>query len=462
MEPSQEIPEKSHVLAIIFPLQGHINPAIQLCKRLVAEKIRVTLLTTASTSRTIQREGFSSDCMAIEIIPDINVVGEDNSDMFEVFFRDYKSSITHGVPQIIQKYDNTGIPVKAILYDSASPWIVDVAHANGVKGAVFFTQNCSVSSIFYHLHSGSLELPSDKGCGEILLPGLTAMKLKDLPSVAYDMNSYKAIRRHLIDQFETCGKAEWRLFNTFDKLEHEVLKWMARLYPILAIGPSIPSMYIDKRLQNNYEYGLNLSAPKAESCLRWLNNKQDHSVIYVSFGSLANLDQKQMEELAWGLTDSGCDFIWVVRDPEFTKLPQGFTSSPSKKGLIVKWCNQLEVLSHRAVGCFLTHCGWNSTLEALSLGVPMVAMPQWTDQTTNAKLVMDVWQTGVRAEIGEDGIVKKEEIVACVKEVMEGDKGKETRRNALKWKDLARDAISKGGSSDKNIMKFVMELVNSN
>lgn len=458
MEPPQETPEKSHILDIIFPLQGHINPAIQLCKRLVAEQIRVTLLTTASTSRTIQREGFSSDCMAIEIVPDINVAGDDNSDIFEVFFRDYKATITHGVPQIIQKYDNTGFPVKAILYDSVSPWIVDVAHANGVKGAVFSPQNCAVSSIFYHLHSGSLELPSD----EILLPGLPAMKLKDLPSLAYDMNSYKAIRRHLIDQFETCGKAEWRLFNTFDELEHEVLKWMASLYPILAIGPSIPSMYIDKRLQNNYEYGLNLSAPKAESCLQWLNNKQDQSVIYVSFGSLANLDQKQMEELAWGLTDSGFRFIWVVRDPEFTKLPQDFTSRPSKNGLIVKWCNQLEVLSHRAVGCFVTHCGWNSTLEALSLGVPMVAMPQWTDQTTNAKLVVDVWQTGVGVKVGEDGVVKKEEIVACVKEVMEGDKGNETRRNALKWKGLARDAISEGGSSDKNIMKFVMELENSN
>ncbi|CAI0459492.1 unnamed protein product [Linum tenue] len=111
-------------------------------------------------------------------------------------------------------------------------------------------------------------------------------------------------------------------------------------------------------------------------------------------------------------------------------------------------CPQLEVLDHHAVGCFVTHCGWNSTLEALSLGVPMVAMPQWTDQGTNAKYIEDVWKIGVR------GVVEK-----CLREVMEGKKGEEMKSNAKKWKRVMEEAVSEGGSSNKNINEFVDSLI---
>jgi pathogen-inducible salicylic acid glucosyltransferase len=95
----------------------------------------------------------------------------------------------------------------------------------------------------------------------------------------------------------------------------------------------------------------------------------------------------------------------------------------SKKSLLVTWSPQLEVLAHKSVGCFMTHCGWNSTLEALSLGVPLVAMPQWTDQPTNAKCIADVWHVGVRLKANEKGIVTKEKVEGCIREVMEGERG---------------------------------------
>ncbi|KAF7832932.1 UDP-glucosyltransferase [Senna tora] len=110
-----------------------------------------------------------------------------------------------------------------------------------------------------------------------------------------------------------------------------------------------------------------------EACMKWLNEKPKRSVVYVSFGSLANLSENQMEEMAWGLRESQCFLLWVVRESEESKLPKDFTKmTSSEKGIIVTWCPQLQVLSHEAVGCFVTHCGWNSTLEALCLGVPMV------------------------------------------------------------------------------------------
>lgn len=148
-----------------------------------------------------------------------------------------------------------------------------------------------------------------------------------------------------------------------------------------------------------------------------------------------------------------------VRDPEVAKVPIKFVEATMEKGLIVPWCLQLEVLSHESIGCFVTHSGWNSTLEALTIGVPMVAMPQWTDQTVNAKFVMDVWKTGIRAFPDPTGIVRRMTIANCILKIMDDNVGgKEIRKNAAKWGALARQAVDQGGSSDRNVDEFLTQL----
>ncbi|XXG44864.1 hypothetical protein AAC387_Pa02g0103 [Persea americana] len=156
----------------------------------------------------------------------------------------------------------------------------------------------------------------------------------------------------------------------------------------------------------------------------------------------------------------GCNyyFLWVVRASEEDKLPNKFKEETQDKGLIVKWCPQLEVLAHHAIRCFVTHCGWNSTLEALRLGVPLVGVPQWTDQPTNAKYVEGVWRVGLRPRVDEKGIVGRIEKEHCIREVMEGERGRDIKRNACKWKELTKEALSPGGSSYNNIEEFVTEI----
>ncbi|KAL1547993.1 mogroside IE synthase-like [Salvia divinorum] len=193
-----------------------------------------------------------------------------------------------------------------------------------------------------------------------------------------------------------------------------------------------------------------------DTCVEWLGQRAPRSVIYVSLGSMAELGVEQMGELAEGLRLCGYYFMWVVRPTEESKLPDGFSS---EKGLLVGWCPQLEVLADEAVGCFITHCGWNSVLEALSLGVPMVGMPQWSDQTTNSKLVADVWGMGIRARPDRRGVVGGDEIVRCVKHVMEDEGGDEMRRSAERWKRLAREAVDTGGTSYQNTEEFVASIV---
>ena len=132
-----------------------------------------------------------------------------------------------------------------------------------------------------------------------------------------------------------------------------------------------------------------------------------------------------------------------------------------EQGMIVEWCPQERVLAHPAVGCFLSHCGWNSTVEALSSGVPIVCLPQWGDQVTNALYLVDVFKTGVRLGRGEadEKIVSREVVAEKLLEAVVGEKAVELRENARRWKKEAEATVAHGGSSDRNFGEFVDKLV---
>ncbi|KAK2977645.1 hypothetical protein RJ640_012482 [Escallonia rubra] len=362
---------KAHALVLPFPVQGHINPMLQFSKRLASKGLKVTLV---ATTNSVQAPDNSID---IEYIPD----GSDQTDQKkDAGLERFKSVASRVLPDFIEKLNGYGsCPVKLVVYDSILPWALDIAHELGLCGASFFTQSCAVSAIYYHITHGSLEIGSLEG-DNVLLPSMLLIGVKDLPSFISDMDAYPALLRLVLDRFSNFEKADWLLFNSFDKLECEVVNWMASQWPTKTVGPTIPSMYLDKRLEDDKDYGLSLFKPGDEVCIKWLDTKETGSVVYVSFGSLANLGEDQMEELACGLKQSNRYFLWVVRASEESKLPTNFATEASEKGLVVNWCPQLKVLAHPAMGCFMTHCGWNSTLEALSLGVPMLAVPQWTDQ----------------------------------------------------------------------------------
>lgn len=236
---------------------------------------------------------------------------------------------------------------------------------------------------------------------------------------------------------------------------------MSKECPMLTIGPTVVSNYMENGIKDEAEHGIHLYDLESSMSINWLKNKPAGSVVYVSFGSWINLSVEQMEELALGLKNSNFYFIWVVRPSEEEKLPHRFVEEIIDKGLVVNWSPQLEIISNEAIGCFITHCGWNSITEALSFEVAMVGMPQWSDQFTNAKLIEDLWKVGVRVKVAENGIVKREEIEFCIREVMKGEKRRQIKSNAKKWKAVVIKAISKDGSSDKNIDEFVSRLSKS-
>ncbi|CAI0414155.1 unnamed protein product [Linum tenue] len=451
----------AHCLVVPFPAQGHINPILQFSKRLIPKGIRITLAFTRFISATITSTSAAAP-------PDIRIAtisdGYDGGGVEAANFGAYTDTFrqvgTLTLTQLIQKQSDAGDSVHCVVYDSCLPWCLDVAKSFGLMAAPFFTQSCAVDSIYNHVRDGLIESTP--------LPWLPPLETRDLPSfvndtdVCDDGGAYPELLGFHVWQFCGIEKADWILCNTVYELEPQEVDWLSNFLPFTSIGPTIPSTYLTN--QTDTEYGLDIfKQPNNETCTNWLQNKPKGSVVYVSFGSMASLPQAQMEELYFGLNNSNHNFLWVVRESEVAKLLDSFsTMAAGKKGLIVPWCQQLHVLASGVVGCFVTHCGWNSTLEAVSLGVPMVAMPQWADQATNAKYVTDVWRVGVRARSGGDGgdgLVKREEIERCVREVMEGEKAVEIRRNGDKWKKVMKDAVSEDGSSDRNVREFVDSLI---
>ncbi|XP_021290116.1 UDP-glycosyltransferase 74E2-like [Herrania umbratica] len=430
-------------------VQGHINPMLQFAKRLASKGLKVTFITT----KPMQSPSTSISIQTIEFPEGEKANGA------EEFAHLYKTLVSERLANLIDHLNSSSSdPPKALVYDSFLPWALDVAKQFGLHGASFFTQSWSNSSIYYHLNQGTLKVPLEENA-VVSLPSMPVLGINDLPSFVSDTGSYPGLLKMVIDRFSNFQEADWLFCNTFKELEHEVINWMASKWPIKTVGPTIPSMYLDKRLKDDNDYGLHLFKPDSDLCIKWLDSKETDSVVYVSFGSLAGLTEEQMLELSLGLKRSDRYFLWVVREAEQNKLPSNFIEETSERGLVVSWCPQLDVLAHRAVGCFVTHCGWNSTLEALSLGVPMIAMPQWTDQPTNAKFVADVWQGGIRVSKDEKGVVTKEEVERCIREIMEGERSLEIRKNSEKWKNLAKEAVDEGGSSDKNIEEFVAKLL---
>ncbi|XP_048140837.1 UDP-glycosyltransferase 74E2-like [Rhodamnia argentea] len=462
MFPAKDI----HVLVLAHPVQGHINPVLQFSKRLASKGLKVTFLIPISTKKSFNQVNTSS--IQVEYISDgYDHVEADKLSIAESL-EHFRVSVSESLSDFIQKHQSCQEnPAKVLVYDAFDRWALDVAVEHGMHGAAFFTQSCVVTWIYYLAHQGRLKFPLEVADGQGCVPSdpqvMSVLGMNDFPSFVVEVDKYPGLLKIVLELFSNFRKAKWLLFNTFTELEEEMVNWMGNQWSMMTVGPTIPSVYMDKRLEDDRDYGLSLFQPEAEACLRWLDSKPPRSTVYISFGSLASLTEDQMEEIASGLRSMKSHFLWVVRESEENKLPCNFMRElgldDAKKGLVVRWCNQLQVLSHGSVGCFMTHCGWNSTLEGLSLGVPMVAMPQWTDQPTNATFIVEVWKVGLRVRANERGVVTGEEIESCVNEIMEGERGKEIRGNSLRWKEMAILAVDEGGSSDKNIQEFVSNVV---
>ncbi|KAJ0694492.1 putative limonoid glucosyltransferase [Helianthus annuus] len=192
------------------------------------------------------------------------------------------------------------------------------------------------------------------------------------------------------------------------------------------------------------------------TCFTWLHQQPVCSVIYVAFGSITIFDQLQFEELALGLEDTKMPFLWVVRPSPSCNMdyvyPSGYLDRIGSRGNLLSWAPQQEVLNHPSVACFMSHCGWNSSMEGVSNGVPFVCWPYFADQFFNKTYICDIWKTGVGLNKDETCIVTRGEIKSKVEQLVNNDIHE---ANALNLKEKLTECLREGNSSNNNLNKFI-------
>ncbi|KAG1327161.1 gallate 1-beta-glucosyltransferase [Cocos nucifera] len=450
-----------HVLLVSFPGQGHVNPFLRLAKRLAAKGLLVTFSSTEITGRRIASATNNSpdprDTVAVGRGHLRFEFYQDSWDPDDPHHKGLDALMAHlaevGPPalaDLIRRSADAGHPVWCVVNNPFIPWVLDVATDMGIPCAVLWVQSCAVFSTYYHFQHSLAEFPSDVHPDvSVTLPGIPTLRPEDLPSFLLPSNPYRSLTDAILQQFQNLSKATWVLANTFEELESDAIKAISELSPLIPVGPLVEAddgEESHKAIRGDFF--------KAADCMEWLDAQDPLSVVYVSVGSVVILSQEEMEEMACGLKNIGRPFIWVVRDDCRNLLPENFIEETREKGMVVGWSPQDRVLAHGSVACFVTHCGWNSTMEALTSGVPVVAFPQWGDQLPDAKYLVDVYRVGVRLQAP----AKREELERCVEEVTTGPEAEGMRKRAMVWREAARKALAEGGSSDRNIQAFVDEI----
>ncbi|ONK78266.1 uncharacterized protein A4U43_C02F16450 [Asparagus officinalis] len=466
-----------HSVMLPFPDTSHINSMLQLAKLLHSKGFHITFINTETSKQTILESQGSdafqgSEHFVFETVADAFVPTSLHTNQ-----RVAKSSIktyTHcasPLRDVLMKLNNSsGIPrISCIVYNWLMDFALDVGEELNIPAMVF----CSMSACGFmadlhleelvergytplkdesYLTNGYLDTTID------WIPGMKDVRLKDLSSFVRSLDSDDFFLNNEKKVTKKSLGAQGLILNTFDLLETDVVNALSAMFQkVYAIGQFSE---LTRNITTNYRNSLCLNLWEVDGDYKaWLDAQKPRSVIYVSFGSLITVSHEELVEFAWGLADSYCSFLWIIR-PNLVRgdgaiLPQDFIEKTKERSYIASWCSQEEVLSHVSVAGFLTHCGWNSTLESISGGVPLVCWPGFAEQYTNTRYVCKDWGVGI--EIDRD--VKREQVTSKVKELMEGDqKANDMRKNAMKWKERSKEATSQGGSSYNNLERFIEDL----
>ncbi|XP_020234971.1 soyasapogenol B glucuronide galactosyltransferase [Cajanus cajan] len=473
--------QQLNVIFLPYPAPGHMNPMVDTARLFAKHGVSVTIITTPANASTFQKaidSDFSSGyCIRTHVIqfPTSQVGLPDGvENVKDITSREMLDKISVGISMLQDQIELLFQEMQpdCLVTDMLYPWTVESAAKLGIPRIYFYSSSyfTRCASHFIQQHKPHERLFSDNQ--RFSVPGLphniemTTLQLEEWVRTKNDFTD------HLNAIYESESRSFGTLYNSFHELEgdYEQLYESTKGVKCWSVGPV--SACLNKGDEEKANRGHREELLQESEWLNWLNSKQNESVLYISFGSLIRLPHSQLLEIALGLQNSGHVFIWVIRkrnrdgDSSLQDFEQKMKES--KKGCIIwNWAPQLLILDHPAIGGIVTHCGWNSILESLSAGLPMVTWPVFADQFYNEKLVVDVLKIGVPVgskenkfwmSIGVDAAVRREDIAKAVILLMGSKESREMRRRARKLGEASKKTIEEGGSSYNNLVQLLDKL----
>uniref|UniRef100_A0A6N2MPC3 anthocyanidin 3-O-glucosyltransferase n=1 Tax=Salix viminalis TaxID=40686 RepID=A0A6N2MPC3_SALVM len=471
---------KPHVVVIPSPVQGHIKTMLKFAKLLHYKGLHITFVNTEFNHNRLLRSGglhavddlpgFHFDTIPDGLPPSDIDATQDIPSLCDAMNKKFLAPFTDLLLKLKNTVSENNPPITCVVADPFAPFSIKAGEEVGLPVVMYATVNAcgymGCKQLYALREKGFTPIKDLSNLSNDYLetkvdcaPGMKDVRLKDFPFIQ-TTDPDEVVFNFVIGAAETSVKARAIALHTFDALEPEVLDGLSTIFPrVYSIGPL--QLLLNQIEENGLKsIGYNLWK-EDRSCLQWLDTKEPKSVVYVNFGSITVMTAAQLVEFAMGLANSKISFLWIIRPDlvtgESAVLPAEFAETENRS-FITSWCPQEEVLNHPAVGGFLTHSGWGSTIESLCAGVPMVCWPFFADQAMNCRYSCNEW--GVGMEI--DNNVKREGVEMLVKELMEGGEGEKMREKAMEWKRLAEEAAGPKGTSSINLDKFIHEIISSN
>ncbi|PQP98821.1 7-deoxyloganetin glucosyltransferase-like [Prunus yedoensis var. nudiflora] len=457
---------KPHAVCIPVSAQSHIKAMLKFAKLLHHRGFHITFVNTEFNHKRFLKslgpnslDGFPD--FQFEAIPDsLPDSNEDATQDVTLLCESVrKQNFLAPFLALLAKINNDAIstssnpPVTCIVSDGfMSTFTITAAEEIGVPVVLFYTiAACSFmgcKQLRAVVEKGLAPL-KDESCftnGYLdtvidWIPGMRDIRLRDLPTILQTTKPDDIVFNFIMEAIDRAHEASAVVLHTFDALESDVLDALSSMLPrVYTVGPL--QLHLNHIPEHPLEMGYSLWKEETE-CLEWLNTKAPNSVVYVNFGSIAVVTPEQLVEFGWGLANSKLPFFWSC------------VAETKERSLIAGWCPQEQVLNHPSVGGFLTHSGWNSTVESITAGVPMLCWPFFGDQQMDCRYTCNEW--GIGMEISND--VKRDEVEKLVKELMEGEKGKKMKNKVMEWKKLAEEATGPHGSSSTNLDNLVNQVL---